>query len=1014
MKTISKNKILGTMFLVALIIFAVFACKAVGIGGNSGGEDVAAAAANTVAWSLSATAPDAARNAVLSFTFGNDVDGFNVNFDRLVKAGEIKKPGAAGLYQMDVSDIPDVETITVTVEKSGTNFEPASRIWNVEKGSTEAPESAPPGPVANFTGVAGIASVILNWTDPPDAGLAKVNITFTPEKAGVTQPIVVNGGSEALTVKQGGLSVSSLDNGTAYTFTAVTENTSGQKGPPVVAGPYTPYVQDLSDTTPPSPVTGLGGAPGSNNVTLSWTNPPDADLHHIHITWTPGGSGGIDVLAPANNTKIINNLSAENDYTFSVAAVDANDNMSTVETTGPVRPLDLTPPAEISGLTVLAGYGQVTLDWTANPTDSDFDHIEITHNQPGGTPARVIASNAAKTYTWTPLTNGTAYTFTVKTVDITGNASVGITTTATPIADYYSYELSALSATYPGSAANQIQNFDAGVVNYSFNTDSSHQAGTVDISVTAKSPVATVSIQVRGESAFPDGTTAAVTLPGAGVYRFVDITVTSPQAADMGLGGSRTYTVTILGYTPMATWSAAVANVPASFTITAVTMFDTGSPKIAIAMQEGGGTYQAQTSLGYDGKTFVVSMNGAGTSYSTQAMSPAISVTGSNHSVILDLTGVPYGLTISNATELYNLTDPAKSALNWSVIADITLPSSPAWDGPDNFTGKLYGNGHSITMQLTKTTGNTGLFDSLANGAEIHDLTLNVTTPTALAMSGQNYFGGLVGIVSIPSGAITIRGVTVNGKLEYSSVKVQANSYLVVGGFFGGMQTGNNATVNIANCVSNLDIEVDSHPSADTGGYQDFGGFIGCKRGPVVITNSYATGNITVSAENCRVLTAGGLVARNDVGTLSIDHCYATGAIAINKSGTSAVGNSMYAGGLVGFNNAGTATISNSAAINPSVTVNNVGTRATNRILGYGSASLTNNFALSGMITGDKPGTANTAAGSETTVEGLAKTESQLRTESTWTNQAASGGLGFAAAVWDFSPLSSGAWPVLK
>jgi hypothetical protein len=66
------------------------------------------------------------------------------------------------------------------------------------------------------------------------------------------------------------------------------------------------------------------------------------------------------------------------------------------------------------------------------------------------------------------------------------------------------------------------------------------------------------------------------------------------------------------------------------------------------------------------------------------------------------------------------------------------------------------------------------------------------------------------------------------------------------------------------------------------------------------------------------------------------------------------------------------------------------------------------------MITGDKPGTANTATGSAATVEGLAKTESQLRTESAWTNQAASGGLGFAAAVWDFSPLSSGAWPVLK
>ena len=41
------------------------------------------------------------------------------------------------------------------------------------------------------------------------------------------------------------------------------------------------------DTTPPAEVTELTAAAGNGKVSLSWTNPTDADLHQVEITASP-------------------------------------------------------------------------------------------------------------------------------------------------------------------------------------------------------------------------------------------------------------------------------------------------------------------------------------------------------------------------------------------------------------------------------------------------------------------------------------------------------------------------------------------------------------------------------------------------------------------------------------------------------------------------------------------------------------------------------------------------------
>jgi len=92
---------------------------------------------------------------------------------------------------------------------------------------------------------------------------------------------------------------------------------------------------------------------------------------------------------------------------------------------------DTTAPANVAGITATPGNGQAVLTWT-DPADGDFDHVEITWS-PGGT-AIISVAKGSQTYTVTRLTNGTAYTFTIKAVDASGNKSSGaVSGSTTPV-----------------------------------------------------------------------------------------------------------------------------------------------------------------------------------------------------------------------------------------------------------------------------------------------------------------------------------------------------------------------------------------------------------------------------------------------------------------------------------------------------------------------------------------------------------------------------------------------------
>ena len=92
---------------------------------------------------------------------------------------------------------------------------------------------------------------------------------------------------------------------------------------------------------------------------------------------------------------------------------------------------DTTPPAEVTDLTAQAGSGKISLSWK-NPGDDDLYQVEITAHPAHGSLKNAIYLAAEKgkngSYTAEGLMNGTAYTFTVKTIDKSLNKSAGKTT----------------------------------------------------------------------------------------------------------------------------------------------------------------------------------------------------------------------------------------------------------------------------------------------------------------------------------------------------------------------------------------------------------------------------------------------------------------------------------------------------------------------------------------------------------------------------------------------------------
>lgn len=189
---------------------------------------------------------------------------------------------------------------------------------------------------------------------------------------------------------------------------------------------------------------------------------------------------------------------------------------------------------------------------------------------------------------------------------------------------------------------------------------------------------------------------------------------------------------------------------------------------------------------------------------------------------------------------------------SYTLTKDIIVTEPYASD----FTGTFDGNGHTVTLDITASTANVGLFSKLAGGAVVKNVI------TAGSISGKvNNVGGIAGTAD--------GNVTIENCKNTASIKGGKGA----GGILGYSEPGS-GFVTISSCANMGSV---------SGTRKQVGGIAGNVVGTHIIRNCYNQGDISDGA---------GILGRGTKGVL-VENCYTVGSVETNGA-IMAVSSSSY------------------------------------------------------------------------------------------------------------------------
>ncbi len=208
---------------------------------------------------------------------------------------------------------------------------------------------------------------------------------------------------------------SNLAAATTYGYTVTAVDAAGNTSLPSPAVNITTLASASVDTQPPSTPKGLTAtAVTISGATLVWNESTD-DVGVVHYVVTRDGSVVGQVSGPSFSDS---GLIANKNYTYTVAATDAEGNTSaqsdpvlvaTTDTTAPSAPLN---PSAVATSGTSAG-----VSWNAATDDVGVDHYIISRN------GSVVGQSSTLTFADSGLLPAATYSYRVVAVDVAGNAS---------------------------------------------------------------------------------------------------------------------------------------------------------------------------------------------------------------------------------------------------------------------------------------------------------------------------------------------------------------------------------------------------------------------------------------------------------------------------------------------------------------------------------------------------------------------------------------------------------------
>ena len=193
--------------------------------------------------------------------------------------------------------------------------------------------------------------------------------------------------------------------------------------------------------------------------------------------------------------------------------------------------------------------------------------------------------------------------------------------------------------------------------------------------------------------------------------------------------------------------------------------------------------------------------------------------------------------TVSSAKEFAEM----DASGSYTLTKDIIVTEPYAYD----FIGTFDGNGHTVTLDITASTANVGLFSKLAGGAVVKNVI------TAGSISGKvNNVGGIAGTAD--------GNVTIENCKNTASIKGGKGA----GGILGYSEPGS-GFVTISSCANMGSV---------SGTRKQVGGIAGNVVGTHIIRNCYNQGDISDGA---------GILGRGTKGVL-VENCYTVGSVETN------------------------------------------------------------------------------------------------------------------------------------
>ena len=207
-----------------------------------------------------------------------------------------------------------------------------------------------------------------------------------------------------------------------------------------------------------SAVRNVKSAATNEKIILAWQN-PEQNYYGVKIAMTPaaGNLAEPQTCTKETNTFTVTDLNANTEYTFTFTSLDSNQQETSEKTSITIKTAqksaedsgDTTPPEDVTGFSVEVEDLVATLKWKVSKSEDVFGYFisyeeeklksttidtsrsALTESMPKNT---VFVSPETKKYSIS-VKSSRSYTFTVKTVDTSGNESSGVKSEKITIAE---------------------------------------------------------------------------------------------------------------------------------------------------------------------------------------------------------------------------------------------------------------------------------------------------------------------------------------------------------------------------------------------------------------------------------------------------------------------------------------------------------------------------------------------------------------------------------------------------